>query len=99
MTTINNFEIFEIFFEKFQLAANECGIRILREKLVGRKKDLIALSKEICPELGMLKESTFEEFLKKLGCKFQSAPISKNDFRIRDLIAPHMRSSKKMNSN
>jgi hypothetical protein len=94
MTTVNNFEIFKNFFEEFEGAANECGIRVFREKLVGRKKDLISLSKEICPELKILKESTFEEFLKRLGCKFQSAPISKNDFRIRDLIAPHMRSLK-----
>jgi len=95
MNKHSNFDFFEKFFYEFELCALECKIVIVREQLIGRKKDLIALSKEIYPELAELKESTFEEFFRKLNCKFLSAPISKKDMRVRDLVAPLMRARKK----
>jgi hypothetical protein len=92
MSEPSNFELFKEFFETFERVGFDIRMPIERSNLLGKKRELISLAKAFNPKLSSLSESTFEEYLKKLGCKFPSAAISKNDNRISKLFsAPVLR--------
>jgi hypothetical protein len=90
MNKNSNFEIFSDFFEQFENTARELGYSIDRKILLGRKKDLISLAKKFNIKLSTLSEASFEEYLRKLGCKFPSPQVSKSDDRIKLSIGPRL---------
>lgn len=86
----SNFDAFQEFFEALERVGIQIGIPLQREQLIGRKRDLISLAKAFNPQLASLSEASFEEYLRKLGCKFLSSQRSKTDDRFKTFFAARL---------
>lgn len=80
-------EALELFIKELEIRAGRIGITIDRHRMIGRKRDFIAAAKKWSPILESLGESSFEEYMRKVGCKFPSSGVSKNDRVISRLFA------------
>lgn len=92
----SNFEAFQEFFEALEQVGIQIGVPLQRAQLIGRKRDLISLAKTYNPQLAELSEASFEEYLRKLGCKFLSPQRSKTDDRFKTFFAARLRSKHKL---
>lgn len=82
----SRFEIFVSFVEDLEAKARRRQLIINRQAMIGRKRDFIALARKWSPNLQTISEASFEEYMKKINCKFPSGPASRTDTRLRDLF-------------
>ena len=82
----SRFEIFVSFVEDLEAKARRRQLTINRQAMIGRKRDFIALARKWSPNLQTLSEATFEEYMKKINCKFPSGSASRPDSRLLDLF-------------
>ena len=72
-------EALESFVKELEFRAKRNGIIVDRKQMIGRKRDFISTAKKWNFILKDLGESSFEEYMRKIGCKFPVKGALKND--------------------